>query len=269
MPERYQQMHGHESIRWHARIAQARGTDIVHLDSIPSTSSGAPELCVVALSSPGLLAAISTALEAQGLDVIRADMYSRRTSAGDDETVALFCLQWIDEESSEAFDERHLSRLKAGVLELMCSPALAPCSQELSRISHVRRGDAVASLRSVRGTSRNTIELHCRCRPGILAAVSMALLKQGVLVVNASARSNGFRVHEYFEIEEPSMTTSTYHSRLTQLLTAVVDAASATIVGSACTLDSSLRRAPGHGSTALHCSVSSTASTHGLSSCER
>lgn len=269
MPERYKQLYGHESVSSHARIAQARGPDTVHLDFMPSTSSNEPELCVVALSSPGLLAAISTALVSQGIDVIRADVYARRTSSGDHETLALFGLHWIGEESSEVFDERHLSRLKARVLELMCSRALALRPQELSQTNHLQRGDAVASLRRVRGTRRNTVELHCKCRPGVLAAVTTALSKQGVLIVNARARSNGFHVHEYFEIEELSTDPPTHSSRLTQLLTAVVDAATTTIVGGACTLDSDLRLVLGHGSTALHCSGSSAASTDGLSSCVR
>src|SRR5512145_1321139 len=90
MPDRYRQVFGRESTRLHARIAQSRGDNLLHLESVPTEIDEEPELCVVAISFPGLLAATSAALALEQLDVSRADVYQRRTSLGDDEMLALF-----------------------------------------------------------------------------------------------------------------------------------------------------------------------------------
>lgn len=268
MPESYKLLHEQHAIRLHARIAQARGADTVHLEWMADASSNAPSLCVVALSSPGLLAAISTALALRGLDVVRADMYVRRTESGDDETLALFCLRWTEENSTGSVDALQPPRLEASVIELLRSQALASRSQEPSYTNHLQRGDAVACFRKVRGTSRHIIELHCKHRPAILAAVTTALSKQGILIVGARARSSGSRVHGYFEIEEPVPSPATY-PRWPQLLATLVDAASGKGEGSTCPSVGELQLVSTHDASARHCSASSVTSIDRLSSCER
>lgn len=257
MPERYRQVFGREAIRLHARIARARGANMLHLEGLTATAiDEVPGLCVVAISFPGLLAAASAALAFEALDVIQADVYQRRTSLGDEEMLALFFLRPFRREEGACFDIEQLSRLKARMLELIRSQDFTPRVQESSYASHLQRGDAVASFRSVRGTTRSIIELHCRYHAGILAAVTMALAKQGVLIVDARIRSHGSRVHEYFEIEEPSGCHPAY-ARGPELLQVIVDAANLASAGSACT-DQYRRSAMTYCSSG-HCSVPSGA----------
>lgn len=253
MPERYRQVFGRESTRLHARIAQSRGDNLLHLESVPTEIDEEPELCVVAINFPGLLAATSAALALETLDVSRADVYQRRTSLGDDEMLALFCLRQGGRIRREPFDSERLSRLKARMLELLRSQDFAPRFQEASYTNHLQKGDAIASFRIIRGTTRITIELHCRYHTGILAAVTTALAKQGVLIVDARVRSNESRFHVYLEIEEPLGSHPTY-VRGAQLLNVVVDAASAVSVGAACTADNN------QGSVVAHCSASGACS---------
>lgn len=132
MPERYRQVFGRESTRLHARIAQSRGDNLLHLESVPTVIEEESELCVVAVSFPGLIAAASAALAFEALDVIRADVYQRRTSLGEDETPAFFCLDRRGQAGCEPFDSEQLSRLKARMLELVRSQDFATRFQEAS-----------------------------------------------------------------------------------------------------------------------------------------
>lgn len=204
MPERYRQEFGWQTARQHARIAAERGNRPVHADLFSRTIALGPGICVVAPDAPGLLSVISTGLMLEGFDVTRADAYTRRIPTGSYEAVDLFWVRRSPPEQPSLLGDTEVASLRSTLLDLLSHDNVRGRLQ--TALAGVSPGASETSVRfrSVRGAPHLTLELESNDRPGLLAIVAAALASEGVQIMDSRIRTHGLRVHDYFDIVEPS-----------------------------------------------------------------
>ena len=161
MPERYLLSNAPEAICAHARVALDRAHErrAVHAALVPSRHPEVSELCVVAEDAPGLLARIAAAITASRLEVLGAQVYSRRVgpraaqarSGGASEAVDLF---WVRDArgSSGGVAAGHAAARPRSREPLLAARA-PPTSSSASASAPRRRG---ASARAPRSSPRSS-----------------------------------------------------------------------------------------------------------------
>jgi [protein-PII] uridylyltransferase len=202
MPAVYRTAFPPGEIAKHARTAferkQARAT-VNRLESV--WHPGTVALCVVADDRPGLLATISAALVLHGLDVVHAEAYTRPTTAGGREAVALF---WVRELDSSA------PLGPAGVAAIETTLGLL-LGRRISLGEIVRRhGRASPSalpetrVRFVEGRDGGlaVLEVETADRAGLLLALADALFAQRVDIVRAEVCTEQTKVLDRFMVTE-------------------------------------------------------------------
>jgi [protein-PII] uridylyltransferase len=202
MPPAYRTAFPPDEIARHARTALERRKARASVNRLESAwHPGTVALCVVVDDRPGLLATISAALVLNGLDVVHAEAYTRRTTSGTREAVALF---WVREfgQSSQlgpagvAAIETTLGLLLDGRVWI----------QEIVR----RHGQTTSSalpetrVRFVEGRDGGlaVLEVETADRAGLLLALADALFTQRVDIVRAEVRTEQGKVLDRFMVTE-------------------------------------------------------------------
>ena len=80
MPPIYHESHDREAVEAHARVSAERGSRTANVGVYPA-EDGVQSICMVAEDRPGVLACMSAALVSERLDVVDAEVYTRRTAA--------------------------------------------------------------------------------------------------------------------------------------------------------------------------------------------
>lgn len=214
MPSGYLLSNGPEEIANHARVALRGRDDVVTAAVVPSRRAEVAELCVVTggmvdplcvitPDRPGLLASISAAISANGLDVHAAQVHSRRLSDGTEQAVDLF---WITARShgGDAFElalqkvERDLRRVLGGAVtpeELMKSRVSARLSERPAPpvATQVNLDNGACSTHTV-------VEVVTRDRPGLLFTLSRTFHALGLTIGVAKINTEGTRVLDVFYV---------------------------------------------------------------------
>lgn len=202
MPERYRQEFGVGAIRRHAQISMARGRRPVHADRFLGADAMGPGLCVVANDTRGLLALISAALMLEGLDITRADAYTRRASNDEFEAVDLFWVRSSATRMASGLEETEIVAVRATLRELLRRGEARKRVPTQLAASAMGNSETNLRFRCLRGARSLTLELESDDRPGLLAVVSAALAAEGVQILDSRIRTHGQRVHDYFDIVE-------------------------------------------------------------------
>lgn len=211
MPERYLLSNGPEAIAGHARLVLDRARP-VELALAPSRHPEIAELCVVAPDRPGLLARISAAITANRLEVLGAQVYSRRLHPlvpGDPaaEAVDIFLVKGRGEGLVGL--ERALPQLQRD-LDRVCTGLAEPrdlLAERLGSSSPWRERPSPAVLTEVvlddRASPRHTvIEVFAKDRPGLLHTLAQALHDLGLQIALSKINTEGSKVADVFYVNE-------------------------------------------------------------------
>lgn len=206
MPERYTLAASAEAVCAHARVAQARGDEAVHVDQVPSRHPGIAELCVTALDRPGLLASIAAVITAHRLEVLAAEVYSRAAPSGT-EAVDLF---WVkargaSQELSPGVVlamKRDLLGILAGDMssEELLESRLGRASQWRERPSPRVRTEVSVDDRA--SPTHTVIEVFAKDRPGLLFSLARAFRELGLQIALSKINTEGNKVADVFYVTE-------------------------------------------------------------------
>lgn len=217
MPAGYLLSNGPEEIASHARVA-LRGRDaVVTAAVVPSrraevaelcvvTGELADPLCVVTPDRPGLLASISAAISANGLDVHAAQVHSRRLSDGTVQAVDLFWITDRFQGGADAF-ELALQKLEKD-LQKVVSGAVTPEDLMKNRASgrlSERPAPPVAtevSLDNHSSATHTIVEVITRDRPGLLFTLSRTFHALSLTIGVAKINTEGTRVIDVFYVTQ-------------------------------------------------------------------
>jgi UTP:GlnB (protein PII) uridylyltransferase len=201
MPPAYRGAFPPDEIGRHARTAFERRTARASVNRVQSAwHPGTVALCIVAGDRPGLLATISAALVLNGLDIVHAEAYTRRTPAGTREAVDLF---WVREIGTARLGP-------AGVAEIETTLGLLLDGRVSLREIVRRHGRAPSSampetrVRFLAGRDGGlaVLEVETADRAGLLLALADALHTQRVDIVRAEVRTEQGKVLDRFMVTE-------------------------------------------------------------------
>lgn len=209
MPDRYLLANPPDAIVAHARTAgeRARERRQVHAALVPSRHPDVSELCVVADDRPGLLARIAAAITASRLEVLAAQVYSRRKEDGGSEAVDLF---WVrDNRAGGGGAAQSMPRLLRD-LDAVCSgevdasellrDRLGTASPWRERPSPAVRTEVVVDDRA---SPRHTVvEVFAKDRPGLLYSLAHELHGLGLSIALSKINTEGTKVADVFYVNE-------------------------------------------------------------------
>lgn len=208
MPDRYLLSNAPDAVGAHARVAIGRarpGTVAVEL--VPSRHPEVSEVCVVADDAPGLLARIAAGLTASRLEVLGAQVYSRKNERGESEAVDLF---WVrDGRTGGGGVAQAMPRL-ARDLDALLSGRIAAADLLRERIgtsSPWRERPSPAIVTEVvvddRASPRHTVvEVFAKDRPGLLYTLASALHELGLGIALSKINTEGTKVADVFYVNE-------------------------------------------------------------------
>lgn len=202
MPDRYLLASSAQAIVEHAEVVRALGARSVSVEVVPSSHPEATEICVVAEDRPGLLALISAALTTSKLEVLGAQVYTRRRSSGAVQAVDLFWVQSRVEGADAVL--RALPRVRRD-LEAMVSGATRP-QIKVGPAAPTKRGAPKVATRVAldhRASREHTIiEVVTQDRPGVLFAIANALYELGLAISVAKINTEGARAIDVFYVRD-------------------------------------------------------------------
>ncbi len=202
MPDRYLMSSSAEAIVAHASAVR-RHEGLISIRVVPSSHPEAAELCVVAEDRPGLLAIITAAFAAARLDVLGAQIYSRKREGG----VQAVDLFWVQGRMDGVLAvQRSLPKLTRDLGALL-EGTVAPAQLASPRTSPRRTGPKVKTRVAVdhRASKEHTvIEVTTLDRPGVLFAIANALYELGLTIAVAKISTEGTRIADVFYVTEAS-----------------------------------------------------------------
>jgi [protein-PII] uridylyltransferase len=200
MPARYSHTFDALAIEQHARTARLRQGRPVNVGTFTSVGRSGTPLCVVAPDRPGLLALVSLAFVSCDLDVVAAEIFTRKNIVGVDEAVDLF---WVRRQSSHdtcLFQKVELLQLRATLTKLLRqSPQELRYAQTASLANSAATGAVVRFLENADG-NLVILEIETSDRCGLLLSLCRALFGQGVQIVGSRIQVNQGRIYGRFEI---------------------------------------------------------------------
>jgi UTP:GlnB (protein PII) uridylyltransferase len=137
-----------------------------------------------------------------GLDITRADAYTRRAASGTYEAVDLFWVRRSSTVQSTSLSYAEVAALRANLSDLLSSESPRNQPHFATIATSPSAGETQVQFRSARGQPWVTLELEGNDRPGLLAVVTAALAAEGVRIIDSRIRTHGLRVHDYFDILE-------------------------------------------------------------------
>ena len=213
MPTSYRERFEPSTVKQHAAVSWGRRSQPVQVGRFADGDGSGHGICVVAKDRPGLLAAISAALSAHCLDVIRGEAHTRSASPRHREAVDLF---WVRSSGSgsepEPVADETIGALRATLHDIVTRRrdvlAPPPCVARPDRgETRVRFVDGVDGELAV-------LEVEADDRPGLLLAISSALRDQKVGITSCQVSTEADRARDRFVIREPNGTSITDRRRL-------------------------------------------------------
>ncbi len=204
MPMRWRLAATPHAIRVHARTALSAGLS----PRVAVASSGGSDhldLCVVAPDRHGLLARIAAALTANRLEVLAAQVYSRKSREGM-QAVDVFSVRYKD---TAADAHTVLSRLERDLADL-CDERVTPRDLILARTGSVspwreRPTPAVPveiAFDEHASPHATVVEVFAKDQPGLLFRLAQALSDLGLSIVLSKINTEGTKVADVFYVHE-------------------------------------------------------------------
>jgi [protein-PII] uridylyltransferase len=216
MPERYLLSNMPKEIAAHAEVAfrgklstvtaaivPSRHPDVAELCVVVGDKSREPGLCVVTTDRPGLLAAITAAISANGFEVHAAQIHSRALPEGGVQAVDLFFIR--GQVAGGEGVEQALPKLESDLRRVLggeVTPRELAKRRSSSRWSE-RPSPTVTTEVVIdnRASSRYTvIEVLTKDRPGVLFALAEALHTLGATIAIAKINTEGTKVVDVFYV---------------------------------------------------------------------
>lgn len=216
MPDRYLLSNRPTAIVVHANAALQRSGDLVTATLVPphhadvvqlcvvTDARANAELCVVAADRPGLLAAITAAISANGLEIHATQINSRPLPEGGVQAVDVF---WVRSARGVAGVTERLPSVERD-LRLLISGSLRPDAL-LKRSRAPRSTDRhtpsvfTEIVIDHRASERYTvIEVLSADRPALLFMLAQALHEIGISIHVAKINTEGSRVIDVFYVTE-------------------------------------------------------------------
>jgi UTP:GlnB (protein PII) uridylyltransferase len=185
----------------HAGIIARRGAKLAHAE-LCRTGSG-PMVCVVADDRPGLLALVTDALLAHGLDVRGAQAYCRQRPDGKTEAVDFWELHQSRASDSFGLDNGELTAFVQTLSELIAEDILASARGDAgSSVPSARRTRAYFDLQALR---RNEYVLHVESpdSAGLLHAITSTLHAYGVRIIACQIGTEAGIARDRFDLANP------------------------------------------------------------------
>lgn len=204
MPARYSHTFDAIAIEQHARTARMRQGRPVNVGRFTSEGRAGTPLCVVAPDRPGLLALVSLAFVSCDLDVVAAEVFTRKDRVGTDEAVDLF---WVRRQSSQdtcLLQKDELRHLRATLTKLLRQSPQDLRYAETASLSNSVATEAVVRFLENSDGNLVILEIETSDRCGLLLGLCGALFRQGVQIVGSRIQVNQGRIYGRFEIVEQS-----------------------------------------------------------------
>jgi len=225
MPERYRAAYAPEAIREHAAIVARRAGLGVRVEASQHLADGVVVLCIVADDRPGLLSLISASLVAHGIDILTVRAYTRsHPSTGRAEAVDFMSVRRAAASALPPSPE-DLARITKTLTALVTGEATLESILSKNRIVS-RAPSPHASVRAAFGNpdqGKVVLTVETADRPGLLLAITQALFRTGVQIVDSDATTREGQVLDRFTLIERDGTPLGY-SRKRAVQTAVVSA---------------------------------------------
>ena len=202
MPARYRETFAPPEVAEHAAIARRRGAAPAHVEVWKRLSDGITVIAVVADDRPGLLSRITASLVMHSMDIVSANAYTRRTSAGLGEAVDFLWLRRVGAGGPALSDAECvrigdvLRALVGGELSVDAAMAGVRPAAEVRQSFATR----IALAESPAGELVMTVETSDR--PGLLLAITRALFRAGVQIVASNATTTNGLVSDRFTLVE-------------------------------------------------------------------
>ncbi len=201
MPSRYRQLFRGPTVSEHAAIVARRGTAPAYAEIWRSLPQGGVIACIVADDRPGVLSCLGTALAAQSIDILSAQVYARRNRQGA-EVVDFFWLR-RDDAIASSLVETDLARV-ADLLGGLITGELRVDGRPLAG-RHAASPEAATLVRFDEPTDAGpaTLSLETIEHPGLFRAVTSALLRANVRIIGSKRTPGpGSHVVHRFSISE-------------------------------------------------------------------
>jgi [protein-PII] uridylyltransferase len=203
MPERYRGSFDGAAIQEHGAIV-ARRTGPVHLEIWQRLPGGGAVLCVVAEDRPGLLSFVSASLVVHGADITAAKAYTRtRPETGRPEAIDFV---WVKRAVDPAapFAQADLEKIRDTLTALVTG--MTSVESVLRRDRLPVRGPSNAPTRvtfdDASGAGPCVLTVETVDRPGLLLAITQALYRAGVQIVDSEATTRSGFVVDHFTLVE-------------------------------------------------------------------
>lgn len=203
------------SLPQHLRVALRCRANEVEVSAFNAGQASNIGLCVIADDGPGLLAAISEALLVNGLDVVSAQIYTRRLANEKIEAVDLFWVRPQGEAPPNAppatpgvrsplRSPAEFARLVRETLVHILAGQRANKQAKLSNMT-VPLTDAPATfVRFIEDESAalSTLEVETADRSGLLLTITSVLTRNNVQIVASMVNTTGALVFDRFQLLE-------------------------------------------------------------------
>ncbi len=181
--------------------------------------AGGTEVFVSGPDRPGLFARLAAAIDAQGANIISAQVFTAQSGA----IIDVFVLQDDDGQPFAEGDVHRLERLEKAVGEALSGhDAITPLKQRSDRreAAFVVKPSVTFSEDASRAYS--VIDVAGRDRPGLLADIATVLAQAGISIVSAHVGSYGERVFDAFYVILPDDFSAAMKTSLRKQLLAVL-----------------------------------------------
>lgn len=218
MPAPYRNAFTASEAEEHARIVLARGAEPARAVVWRMLPQGIAILCVVAEDRPGLVALVSAAFVAHGVDVCSAEIYCRPRPDGGVDAVDFF---WVRGLPASATVEAERLRTCARAIEQL----VATDAASLPVPEAVRRGDPSLDVSyAPEASSPGHFQLSVRARdfPGLLHTITRLLHQHGLTVVRSEVHTESGLAEDQFVVTGVGEAAS--DSRLATFRSALIDA---------------------------------------------
>ena len=206
-----------ETLATHAAALSAE-TDTIVTAHVLEDGSGT-EVFVSAPDRVGLFARLTAAIDAQGANIISAQVFTAQSGA----IIDVFILHDDDGNPFAMGDERRLERLEKAVREALTGTSEI---KQIKRRTDRREAAFVVkpSVTFSEDASRayTVIDVAGRDRPGLLADVSTVLAQANVSIISAHVGSYGERVFDAFYVTLPEDFDNAMKSSLREQLLAAL-----------------------------------------------
>jgi [protein-PII] uridylyltransferase len=202
MPPRYGQTFQVAAIEQHARTSRARGVRSVNLGLFEATGRKETALCVVAPDRPGLLAITTLTFVKCGLDIIAAEVFTRRVAEASDEAVDLFWVRRQHPRDAIPLKPSDIRKIRNTLIEMIKrAPSEILPGASLNSKTPAATGTLVRFLEDAEGRFA-VLELESADKTGLMFEVCQALFSEAIQIVGSHISTRNGRVQGRFEITE-------------------------------------------------------------------